>query len=97
MVKLIGKNKINCAVFISGRGSNLKSIFKFSKKKSSKFNIKLVVSNKKFAAGISIAKKNKINFKIINYKNIKEAERQILNCLNKNNIEFIILAGFMKK
>tara|TARA_B100002051_G_C16716779_1_gene629941 strand:- start:549 stop:1133 length:585 start_codon:yes stop_codon:yes gene_type:complete len=96
MVKLIGKNKIKCAVFISGRGSNLKSILKFSKKKSSKFNIKLVVSNKKFAPGISIAKKNKVNFKIVNYKSIKEAERQILNCLNKNNIEFIILAGFMK-
>ena len=33
MVKLIGKNKIDCAVFISGRGTNLKSIYKHSKKK----------------------------------------------------------------
>tara|TARA_B100001175_G_C18906155_1_gene355652 strand:+ start:149 stop:265 length:117 start_codon:yes stop_codon:yes gene_type:complete len=32
MVKLNGK-KINTAVFISGRGSNLKSLIKFSKKK----------------------------------------------------------------
>ena len=31
MVKLIGRTKINCAVFISGRGTNLKSIFKYSK------------------------------------------------------------------
>ena len=34
MAKLIGKNKIQCAVFISGRGSNLKSIYKYSKKKN---------------------------------------------------------------
>ena len=32
MEKSIGRNKIFCAVFISGRGSNLKSIFKYSKK-----------------------------------------------------------------
>ena len=33
MAKLIGKKKVSCAVFISGRGSNLKSIYNFSKKK----------------------------------------------------------------
>ena len=30
---LIGRTKINCAVFISGRGSNLKSLIKYSKLK----------------------------------------------------------------
>tara|TARA_Y100000590_G_scaffold62854_1_gene67317 strand:- start:1885 stop:2469 length:585 start_codon:yes stop_codon:yes gene_type:complete len=96
MVKLIGKNKINCAIFISGRGSNLKSIFKYSKKKISNINIKLVVSSKKNIPGIIFAKKNKINSKIINYKNIKKAEYKILNLLRKNKIKFIFLAGFMK-
>ena len=33
MVKLTGKNKLRTAVFISGRGSNLKSLYSFSKKK----------------------------------------------------------------
>ena len=96
MVKLIGKNKINCAIFISGRGSNLKSIFKFSKKKISNINIKLIISNKRNIPGIVFAKKNKINSKIINYKNTKDAENKILNLLKKNKIEFIFLAGFMK-
>jgi len=96
MVKLIGKNKINCAVFISGRGSNFKSILKFSKKKTSKINLKLVISNKSNATGLFFAKKNKVNFKIINYKNIKKAESQILKHLKKNNIKLIFLAGFMK-
>ena len=96
MVKLIGKNKINCAVFISGRGSNLKSILKFSKKNTSKINIKLIISNNRDATGLSYAKKDKINFKIINYRSIKKAEIQILNHLKRNNIKFIFLAGFMK-
>ena len=96
MVKLIGKKKINCAVFISGRGSNLKSILKFSKKKTSKINLKLVISNKSNAPGLFFAKKNKVNFKIINYKNIKKAESQILKHLKKNKIKLIFLAGFMK-
>ena len=96
MVKLIGKNKINCAVFISGRGSNLKAILKYSKKKSSKINVKLVISNKSNAPGIIFAKKNKIKSKIINNKNRTKAENKILNHLYNNKIEFIFLAGFMK-
>ncbi len=96
MVKLIGKSKISCAVFISGRGTNLKSILKFSKKNTSKINIKLVISNRRNAHGLVFAKKNKINFKTISYKNIKKAEIQILKHLKKNKIKFIFLAGFMK-
>tara|TARA_B100000029_G_scaffold381098_1_gene376210 strand:+ start:600 stop:1184 length:585 start_codon:yes stop_codon:yes gene_type:complete len=96
MVKLTGKKIINCAVFISGRGSNLKSILKYSKKKLSKINIKLVVSNKRNAQGVIFAKKNKINFIIINYKNINKAERKILYHLKKYKIKYIFLAGFMK-
>ena len=96
MVKSIGKEKINCAVFISGRGTNLKSIFKYSKKKSSKINLKLVISNRSKAVGINFAKNNKIDFKIVNYKNIKKAEEQIFNHLEKHKIKFIFLAGFMK-
>jgi len=63
MAKLIGKNKIQCAVFISGRGSNLKSIYKYSKKKDSKINLQLVVSNNTNAPGLTFAKKKKLKLK----------------------------------
>jgi len=96
MVRLIGKNKLNCAVFISGRGSNLKSIIKFSKKKYSKINLKLVISSNPVALGINLAKKNNIVTKVINYKNLNKAELQILDNLIKEDIKFIFLAGFMK-
>ncbi len=60
MVRLIGKNRIKTAVFISGTGSNFKSLIKFSKLKKSPIEIKCVISNNKKANGLLYAK----NFKI---------------------------------
>jgi len=96
MVKLIGKNKIFCAVFISGRGSNLKSIYKYSRKYSSKINLKLVVSNKSNVEGVKFARKKKIITKIDKFKNKRESEKKILEILVKKKIKLICLAGFMK-
>ena len=96
MEKLIGKKKIFCAVFISGRGSNLRSIYKYSQKKSSVIKLKLVVSDRSNAKGIVFAKKNRIKTKVLNYKNRNEAEVKIISCLKKNKIKLICLAGFMK-
>ena len=96
MAKLNGKKRLKVSVFISGRGTNLKSLINFSKTKNSPININLVVSNKKNAKGLFFAKKNKIKYLFINYKNRKKAENKILVKLKKYNIDFICLAGFMK-
>ncbi len=96
MEKLNGKKKLIVSVFISGRGTNLKSLINFSKKKNSPIKIVLVVCNNNNAKGISYAKKSKIKFLIINYKNKKKAENKILENLKKNKINLICLAGFMK-
>ena len=96
MKKLNGINKKNIAVFISGRGSNLKSLIKYSKLKKSRFNVKLVITNKKDAKGLGYAKKNKITNFTVNYKNKNIAEKKILFFLRKNKINIICLAGFMK-
>jgi phosphoribosylglycinamide formyltransferase-1 len=82
MLKSTGIKKKNIAVFISGKGS--------------KFKIKLAVSNISNAKGLEYAKKYKIKKKIINYKNLTNSEIHILNDLNKENINIICLAGFMK-
>ena len=47
MVKLIGQNKLRTAVFISGTGSNLKNLIKFSFLKKSPIKIEYIVSSKK--------------------------------------------------
>ena len=95
MEKLTGLKKIKTAVFISGRGSNLNNLIKFSKTKKSPIIIDLVISNKK-AYGLKYADKYKIKKKIINFKRGKIAKKRSLIVLNKRNIRFICLAGFMK-
>ena len=95
MVISTGK-KINCAVFISGTGSNLKSIIKHSKKKKFPIRVTLVLSNNPKAKGIAFAKKDKIDFKIIKSKNMNLFEKKTHQQLIKKKIELICLAGFMK-
>ena len=95
MEKLIGRN-LNISVFISGRGSNLLSLIKYSNKKKSKIKINLIISNNKFSKGLEFAKKNKIKNYIIDYSKQKQAEHKILEYLRKNKIDLICLAGFMK-
>ena len=93
---LTGYNKYKTAVFISGTGSNLKSLINFSKKKNSPITIKLVISNNKNAKGLNFAKSNKIKRKIFNYRNKKLAEKDIIRELKRNQIQIICLAGFME-
>jgi len=96
MAKLIGLNKIKTAVFISGTGSNLKNLINFSKTKKSPISIDLIISNIIKAKGLRYGNQYKIKKKILNFKNIKIAEKRLLNLLKQNKIQFICLAGFMK-
>ena len=49
-------NKIKTCVFISGNGSNLKSIIKNSRDYNFPINIELIISNNIKAGGLKIAK-----------------------------------------
>ena len=95
MKKLIGLKKIKTAVFISGTGSNLKNLIKFSKTKISPILIKLIISSSKKAKGLRYSTQYNIEKKIVNFNN-NFSENKILNYINKKNIKFICLAGFMK-
>ncbi len=94
MEKYLGKK--NIAVLISGRGSNLTSLIKYSKRKKSLFEIKLVISNNFNAKGLKIANKSKIKNQYIKYSNKKNFENRSLKLLKKYNIDLICLAGFMR-
>ena len=96
MVLSTGYNKIKTAIFISGTGSNLKSLIKFSKTNKSPISINLIVSNNSKAKGLNYAKIYKIKKKVLNFKNRNLSEDKILSILKINNIEMICLAGFMK-
>jgi len=93
MVALNSKTKI--AVFISGRGSNLKNLIRKSKLKKNKYKVHLVISNKADAKGLDYVKKNKIKNYCIE-KKLPIFENNALRLIKTNKIEVICLAGFMR-
>ena len=95
MVRLTGKSNIKTAVFISGTGTNLKSLIKFSKTKKSPITIDMIVTNNYKAKGLQYAKTFKIKKKIYNFKYRSIAEKKIILNLKKDKIRLICLAGFM--
>ena len=96
MVKLIGSNKINTAVFISGTGSNLKNLIQYSFLNKSPIKISLIISSNKKAKGLNFADRYRIKKKVYDFNNIKKSESSILKQLKINKISLICLAGFMK-
>ena len=95
MVKSTGIKK-RTVIFISGNGSNMKNLIKFSKIKNSPIKVDLVISSNKKSSAIQYLKKNKIDFKIFNFRQKNKDERKIINILKKRKTQLICLAGFMK-
>ena len=96
MALLIGYNKVKTAVFISGKGSNLNSLIKFSKLKKSPISINLIISDNSKSKGLHYSEIFNIKKKIFNFKEKKVVERKILLELKRKKIDLICLAGFMK-
>ena len=87
--------KRNTCVFISGYGSNLKSLIHNSRDNNFPINISLVICNNINAKGILHAKKNAIPYLIIDTKK-RNFEKIILKEIKKYKISLICLAGYMK-
>jgi len=96
MAILTGNKKIKAAVFISGTGTNLESLIKFSKGKRSPFIVQLIISNNLEAKGLRFAKIFKIKKKIFKFQKKKLDEKKLLKILKFEKIDLICLAGFMK-
>ena len=91
-----GTKNINTAVFISGTGSNLKSLIKFSNLKKSPISIKMIISNNPKSKGLAFGKIYKIRKKVFNFNKQAKTEKEILELLKKKKINLICLAGFMR-
>lgn len=87
------------AVFLSGRGSNFKSIYRASLRRDSNYKIAIVISDKKKAIGLKRAKKFKLkNFYISPklFKTKREYNHYIIKLLKTNDVDLICLAGYMR-
>jgi len=87
------------AILLSGRGSNFKAIYKKSIKDRSWFDIVLVISNRKNAGGLQLARRYGIKSVFISprdFKNSDEYEKSMISLLNEERVDLVCLAGFMK-
>ena len=91
-----GFKKIKTAVFISGAGSNLRALIKFSKLKKSPISIDIIISDNANSKGLIYGKIYKIRRKVLDFKKKSTSEKKILLELKKSKIDLICLAGFMK-
>ncbi len=85
----------NIAIFASGTGSNARKIIHYFSRTESPVHVKLIVSNKQDSGVINIAKENNIRFQIANDENLNS--QSFINDLRFNDIDWIILAGFLRK
>ena len=79
MALLTGSNKIKTAVFISGTGSNLKSLIQFSKLKKSPIVIEMIISNNAKSKGLQYANIYKIKKKYLILKNLYLKKKLSMN------------------
>lgn len=90
---------VKIAVLVSGGGTNLQALIDAEKSgiiKSGKIN--LVISNKKDAYALTRAKENNIKTATVikkEYPSQADFEKAIVTLLEENEIELIVLAGFM--
>ena len=96
MKKLTGPKKIRTAVFISGKGSNLKNLIRHSRIKTYPFSVDLILSNTIKAKGLKYSNVFNIEKKVIKYDKKIKTDNKILKLLKKKKIKLICLAGFMK-
>ena len=92
------KRKVNIAVLVSGGGTNLQALIDAQKSGIiHSGEIKLVVSNNPNAYALQRAKNANIKTAAIEKKKLSqdEFEKELLSVLSENEIDLIILAGFM--
>lgn len=87
--------KINICVFISGGGTNLENIIERCNTGFINGDVKLVVSDKESAYGLTRAKNHGIKTFIYMKKKDPNSEINLLKELAENNIDLIILGGYL--
>ncbi|RAP33111.1 phosphoribosylglycinamide formyltransferase [Candidatus Marinamargulisbacteria bacterium SCGC AG-439-L15] len=90
---------LKLGVLLSGRGSNMEAILKNCLSGKLNAEIAVVISNKKEAGGLEVARTHNIPAITINPKTFSDKERyesEIVSQLNQASVDLVILAGYMR-
>jgi phosphoribosylglycinamide formyltransferase 1 len=82
------------AIFASGTGSNAQKIIDYFNNKGKCAKVEAVISNKPNAGVVFIARKHKIKTYIVDKEELK-AGSKVVELLKNENIDYIVLAGFL--
>ena len=91
--------KINLAVLLSGNGTNFQAIVDSIANGKLKADIKIVISNNRDAFGLKRAKKHNIKNLCVDHKDFsdrKSYDQKLVEIISQENVDFIVLAGFMR-
>ena len=91
--------KLKIAILASGEGSNFQELIDLSNSNKFDIDIKILITNKSEAGCISRAKNSNISYKVIkssDYENKDYFEDEIINAIKKQDIELVVMAGWMK-
>ncbi len=84
----------NIAIFASGRGSNAKKIIEYFNNNEAIARVSLIVSNKKEAPVLEMAREEDIDAVVLDRKTFYQTKK-ILQVLHNHKIDLIVLAGFL--
>src|SRR5262249_61624598 len=93
-------NRKRVAVLISGRGSNMAALIEAAKDNTYPAEIALVITNRPDAGGLLVAQASGIATEVVDHtvygKDRAAFERALQAVLEKNRIDIVCLAGFMR-
>lgn len=93
------KEKLKIGVLVSGGGSNLQSIIDNIESGRLNASICIVISNNPEAYAISRCEMHRIPVAVVRHEDFPTREafdRAMIDILNKNGVELIVMAGFMR-
>lgn len=82
-------------IFASGRGTNAQALIEYFST-NERVHILFLISNKANCGAVEVAREFEVNVKIFSNDIISEGEK-VNNFLQQKKIDFIILAGFLRK
>ncbi len=89
---------ISIAILVSGRGSNMKAILDAVRAGELDAKVAVVLSNNPDAEALELAGRYDVPAVAIasKGKNRQQHEQEVLNCLAKYEVDFVVLAGYMR-
>lgn len=91
---------LNIAVFASGRGSNFEALYRAIVEQNISARIVVVISNNSASGALSLAQSFGIPALHLSQRQFPDPklfQQAVLNALEQHHVNFIVLAGYMKK